>query len=112
MARRMENANLISPLMNLNNHLNIVQKVCEGDKIPTISQGQSDHTMFFKQSQDGLKTILIVYVDDIILTGDNLSKIRRINKFLAIEYEVRDLGQMRYFLGMQIASSRRVISIS
>ena len=34
-------------------------------------QGQSDHTMFFKQSNDGRMTILIVYVDDIILAGDN-----------------------------------------
>ena len=34
-------------------------------------QGHSDHTLFFHESESGLKTILIVYVDDIVLTGDN-----------------------------------------
>ena len=36
-------------------------------------QGQLDHTMFFKQ-KDGKKTILIVYVDDIILTRDDVGE--------------------------------------
>ncbi|RVW84857.1 hypothetical protein CK203_048565 [Vitis vinifera] len=37
-------------------------------------QGQSDHTMSSKQSNDGRMTILIVYVDDIILTRDDTGK--------------------------------------
>ena len=36
------------------------------------SQGQGDHTIFFKHSQDGKISILIVYVDDIILIGDDV----------------------------------------
>ena len=35
------------------------------------SQRQADHTMFYKQFKEGKLTILIVYVDDIILTGDD-----------------------------------------
>ena len=34
-------------------------------------QSQADHTMFFKFSKEGKSAILIVYVDDIILTGDD-----------------------------------------
>ncbi|RVW49858.1 Retrovirus-related Pol polyprotein from transposon RE1 [Vitis vinifera] len=75
-------------------------------------QGQSDHTMFFKQSNDGRMTILIVYVDDIILTGDDTGEVERLKKVLATEFEVKDLGQMRYFLGMEVARSRKGISIS
>ncbi|KAB1200448.1 hypothetical protein CJ030_MR0G007247 [Morella rubra] len=75
-------------------------------------QGQSDHTMFFRQSKDGKKTILIVYVDDIILTGDNIMEMERLKKVLATEFEVKDLGQMRYFLGMEVARSKRGISVS
>ncbi|RVW66606.1 Retrovirus-related Pol polyprotein from transposon RE1 [Vitis vinifera] len=75
-------------------------------------QGQSDHTMFFKQSNDGRMTILIVYVDDIILTGDNTGKVERLKKVLATKFEVKDLGQIRYFLGMEVARSRKGISIS
>ncbi|KAL6331881.1 hypothetical protein AAG906_020228 [Vitis piasezkii] len=50
-------------------------------------QGQSDHTMFFKQSNDGRMTILIMYVDDIILTGENTGEVERLKKVLATEFE-------------------------
>ena len=68
--------------------------------------------MFFKQSNDGRMTILIVYVDDIILTGDDTGEVERLKKVLATEFEVKDLGQMWYFLGMEVARSRKGISIS
>lgn len=55
--------------------------------------------------------ILIIYVDDIILTRDNLVE-KRLKKSLAIKFEVRDLGQIHYFLGMEIARSKRGISVS
>ncbi|WKA05207.1 hypothetical protein VitviT2T_023186 [Vitis vinifera] len=55
-------------------------------------QGQSDHTMFFKQSNNGRMTILIVYVDDIILTGDKTGEVERLKKVLATKFEVKDLG--------------------
>nr|CAN69183.1 hypothetical protein VITISV_004340 [Vitis vinifera] len=75
-------------------------------------QGQLDHTIFFKQSNDRRMTILIVYVDDIILTRDNTGEVERLKKVLATEFEVKDLGQMRYFLGIEVARSRKGISIS
>ena len=56
-------------------------------------------------------TILIVYVNDIILTRDNTGEVERL-KVLATEFEVKDLGQMRYFLGMEVARLRKGISIS
>ena len=68
--------------------------------------------MFFKQSNDGRMTILIMYVDDTILTGDDTGEVERLKKVLATEIEVKDLGQMRYFLGMEVARSRKGISIS
>lgn len=59
-----------------------------------------------------MKTILIVYVDDIILIGENVMEIERLKKHLATEFEVKDLGKMQYFLGMEIARSRKGISVS
>lgn len=47
--------------------------------------------------------ILIVYVDDIILTGDKVKKITNIKKEVAIEFEMKDLGSLRYFLRMEVA---------
>ena len=68
--------------------------------------------MFFHEDKDGLKTILIVYVNDIILIEDNLIEMERLKKILASECEIRDLGQMRYFLGMEIPRSKRGICVS
>ncbi|XP_031281719.1 secreted RxLR effector protein 161-like [Pistacia vera] len=62
--------------------------------------------MFFQQTGDGKKTILIVYVDDINLTGDNIVEMERLKKTLSTEFEVKDLGQIRYFLGMDVARSK------
>ena len=74
-------------------------------------QAQSDHTMFFYYGK-GKRTILIVYVDDIVITGEDPQEIERIKSEMAKSFEVKDLGQMRYFLGMEVARSKLGISVS
>ena len=78
----------------------------------SFSHCQTDHTMFIKNNQEGKRVILIVYVDDIILTSDHSEEIDRLKKFLAQEFEIKDLGQLKYFLGMEVARSKGGISIS
>ena len=75
-------------------------------------QGQADHTMFTKHSPSGKLAILIVYVDDIVLTGDFDEEIPRIKGVLAKEFEIKDLGDLKYFLGMEIARSKKGIAVS
>ncbi|KAE8662927.1 putative kinase [Hibiscus syriacus] len=75
-------------------------------------QGQADHTLFYKHSANGKCCILIVYVDDIILTEDYSIEIERLKEFLSLEFQLKDLGNLRYFLGMEIARSKAGISIS
>ena len=68
--------------------------------------------MFVKHSSTGRKAILIVYVDDIILTGDHDEEILQLKRLLAKEFEIKDLGDLRYFLGMEVARSKRGIVVS
>ncbi|CAJ2656182.1 unnamed protein product [Trifolium pratense] len=75
-------------------------------------QGQADHTLFTKFSQDGKIAVLIVYVDDIVLTGDNIVEMARVKEKLALDFEIKDLGSMRYFLGMEVARSKDGIVVS
>lgn len=56
--------------------------------------------------------ILIVYDDGIILSRYNLTKIERLKRTVASEFEVRDLRQMRYFFGVKIVRSKDGISVS
>jgi hypothetical protein len=55
---------------------------------------------------------LAVYVDDIIITGDDEEEIKQLKKKLSKEFEVKDLGQLRYFLGIEIARSPKGIVLS
>ena len=53
-----------------------------------------------------------MYVDDIILTGDDNDELEELKKTFAKEFEIKDLGQLLYFLGMEIARTKKAISIS
>nr|CAA36616.1 unnamed protein product [Solanum tuberosum] len=75
-------------------------------------QGQADHTMFTRHSLEGKTTVLIVYVDDIILTGDDVVEIKNLKERLASEFEIKDLGPLKYFLGMEVARSKKGIIVS
>jgi hypothetical protein len=50
-------------------------------------------------------------VDDIILAGNSLSEFSRIKKVLDREFRIKDLGQLKYFLGIEVAHSKLGISI-
>jgi len=43
-------------------------------------QGNSDHTLFIKRKNERV-TLLIIYVDDMIVTGDDADKIKRLQEF-------------------------------
>ena len=68
-----------------------------------FKQSQGDHTLFIKRSSRNKLTALIVYVDDIVLTGDDLEEMGRLKKYLAKEFEIKDLGNLKYFLGIEVA---------
>ena len=53
-----------------------------------------------------------MYVDDIIVTGNDRVEIERIKKKLACDFEMKDLGNLRYFLKREVARNKNGISIS
>ena len=65
------------------------------------SQGQSDHTLFMKFANNGMVAILIVYVDNIVVTGDFKEEILRVRDVLSREFKIKDFGNLKYFLGNQ-----------
>nr|CAN68788.1 hypothetical protein VITISV_018581 [Vitis vinifera] len=56
--------------------------------------------------------ILIVYVDDIIISGNDMEELQNLKKYLSEEFEVKDLGNLKYFLGIEVARSRKGIIVS
>ncbi|XP_070005312.1 uncharacterized mitochondrial protein AtMg00810-like [Nicotiana sylvestris] len=61
--------------------------------------------MKLPQGSSGNIVILAVYVDDIILTGNNLVKISALKEFLDNEFKIKDLGLLHYFLGIEVNAS-------
>ena len=49
--------------------------------------------------------ILLVYVDDIIITGDDNLVIAELALYLASKFEIKHFGPLRYFLGIEVAYS-------
>lgn len=41
--------------------------------------------------------ILIIYVDDIFVMGNDMVEMERVKKRLHSEFEIKDLGKLRYF---------------
>ena len=76
-----------------------------------FTQSNTNHTLFLKRQQ-GKVTVLIIYVDDIIITGDDREEISRLQKQLASEFEMTNLGGLKYFLGIEVAKSNQGIFLS
>ena len=68
-------------------------------------QCNGDHTLFYRHSTSGGVVILLVYVDDIIITGDDTSTIGDLALYLGSEFAIKHLGLLRYFLGIEVAYS-------
>lgn len=74
-------------------------------------QSNSDHTLFLKR-EHGKITALIVYVDDIVVTGNDPDEMKALQSYLSSEFEMKDLGDLKYFLGIEVSRSDKGIFLS
>ncbi|XP_015963387.1 uncharacterized mitochondrial protein AtMg00810-like [Arachis duranensis] len=56
-------------------------------------------------------TIIMVYVDDLVLTGNNLTETDHVKKLLDNKFKIKDLGDLKYFLGMEMARNSKGIHL-
>ena len=64
-------------------------------------QSNSNHILFLKR-QRGKLTALIIYVDYMVVTSDDVDEIKRLQIQLSSEFEMKDLGKLKYFLGIEV----------
>ncbi|RVW26427.1 Retrovirus-related Pol polyprotein from transposon RE1 [Vitis vinifera] len=73
-------------------------------------QSTNDHTLFTKY-QDTSFLALLIYVDDIIIASNDRLAVDTLKHALNCKFKMKDLGPLRYFLGLEVARSIAGISI-
>ena len=63
-----------------------------------------DSALFLRRTDKGT-ILLLLYMDDMIITGDDFSGIQELKDFLSQQFETKDLGHLSYFLGFEVTYS-------
>lgn len=63
-------------------------------------QSKNDYSLY-TFSQKNVFVILLVYVDDIIVTGNSETAIENVKNFLKSKFRIKDLGKLKFFLGIE-----------
>lgn len=66
------------------------------------SQSAADPSLFTFTSQSSFVAVL-VYVDDVIVTGNDLVRIDALKQYLDDQFKIKNLGPLKYFLGIEVA---------
>ena len=67
-------------------------------------QSQYDSSLFLHKTYARI-VLLLVYVDDIVITGTNSLLITQLQQHLRSSFHMKDLGNLTYFLGLEVHSN-------
>ncbi|XP_019246414.1 PREDICTED: uncharacterized protein LOC109226066 [Nicotiana attenuata] len=73
-----------------------------------FTQSPYDHSLFTKRDKVDI-VIVLVYVDDLLISGSNSSLIQEAKETLHRNFKMKDLGELRYFLGIEVMRSNKGI---
>ena len=79
-----------------------LQSPCDSHQ---TTQSTSNHSVFYHHTSSGHCIYLIVYVDDIVITGSDHDGIQKLKQHLFSYFQTKDLGKLKYFLGIELARS-------
>ena len=72
----------------------------------------TDHSVFYHHNSPGQCIYLVVYVDDIVIAGSDQDGIQKLKQHLFIHFQTKDLGKLKYFLGIGIDKSSSSVVLS
>ncbi|CAL1353453.1 unnamed protein product [Linum trigynum] len=76
-----------------------------------LKQSPCDYSIFTSTVLNELG-VLIVYVDDIVLWSIRLEAIKDVKNMLHADFRMKDLGELSYFLGLEVTRGKQVIIVS
>ncbi|CAL2245486.1 unnamed protein product [Prunus armeniaca] len=86
-------------------------KFSEAIQVAGYIQSKADYSLFTCKRGKSF-TALLIYVDDILITGNDMAAINSLKQFLHTRFRIKDLGDLKLFLGIEVSRSTKGISIS
>jgi len=68
--------------------------------------------VFYSSTSPEKCIYLIVYVDDIVIIENDIVHISQLKEHLCRHFQTKDLGSLKYFLGIEVAQSKHGVVIS
>ena len=76
-----------------------------------LHMADADHSLYVREKENGI-IIVCIYVDDLIVGGDKEAEIEHVKALMKQEFDMKDLGELRYFLGIEIIRTKESIWLS
>ncbi|KAG8500212.1 hypothetical protein CXB51_004384 [Gossypium anomalum] len=91
-------------------HEEVYMSVPEGFRSQGESKSQSlhDYSLFTKVKGDKI-VLLLIYVDDLLITRNDGGMVAELKGILHLNFKMKDLGHLRYFLGIEVVCSKEGI---
>ena len=74
-------------------------------------KSDEDHCLFTKPTQDGSPILLIIYMDDMLLSVRHTGELAKLVRQLRLKFAMKDLGPARHILGMKISQNHNRIQL-
>lgn len=87
------------------------EKLCQTLIKNGFEQSKCNYSLFVK-TENSHFIGLLVYVDDIVVTGSNLEEVNKVKTFLKNNFQIKDLGELKYFLGIEVLKNENDICLS
>ncbi len=75
-------------------------------------KSDADDCLFILRREGKVVLLVLVYVDDMAITGPNLLMIEKFKADISEKFEITDLGELKYILGIQVTRNREAGTIS
>jgi hypothetical protein len=61
----------------------------------------ADHSFYVRKSDEGI-VVITIYVDDLIVAGDNEKEVEHVKNLFKQKFDMKDLGEFKFFLGIEV----------